>query len=251
MYRDKMLPVISARNCWWGKCVFCYHKLNPQVVRYQQRPVDQVYNDIKELSRITGINIFHLADHSTHMKTLMKLADRLITEGPMVKLLALVRPTGKWTKDITRMLAMAGLQKVYLGLETTSQEKLDLLQKGLTMDILEHDLEAFASAGILTRVFVLDFPTQTIEEFRNTLQWILDRHHIIDAFIAERFKLGRNSIIFLQPDIIKITIDPNADFDLNIYKHRYTAQEETPFEEFFQLRAEYLRKFMEKKREEW
>ncbi len=248
LYMDRSLPVMSARNCWWGKCVFCYHKLNPKLVHYQQRPVEQVHRDISQLVARTGFTTFYMADPSTHKNMIMKLSDRLMTEGPMVKLHATVRSTGKWSIDVTRMAAMGGLSKVYLGLESASKEKLLMLRKGITLENLERDLESFSRAGVMTGVFVLDFPTQTEEEFRQTLQWILDRHSIIDFFIAFKFRLGRNSMVFHHPEIMGITsIDPNADMDLNVYDHKYTTVHELSFRQFFDIRAEYMRNFMKAK----
>ena len=242
-YRHPILPVQTTRNCRWGTCLFCYHRLSSAVEGFQERDAAQVVDVMAGLKDRTGISLFYLADSCTGQDLLLSIARHVLDRRLDVRWIAMSRTTGRFTQKDTRLLAQAGLAEIYFGLETIDSKLLRFIRKGISPSWLEHDLAFFAEAGIKTMVFVLDFPGQTEQQLRATFQWLIEHRRHVGGFVAQRFQLGRLSPVFAEPHTMGLVIDPKVDEDLKVFDHSYTAAGELPLERFQAVVRQYWREF--------
>ncbi len=248
LYTDKILPVQTTRNCSYGKCVFCYHRISSAASKWQECGAANAARRMELYAEQTGLKRFFLADSCTGRNLLSNIADLLIEGGKNYRITAMSRSDGRWSAPLCEKLFKAGISEIYMGLESTSQRSLDFMEKGITLENALSDLTNMTAAGIATVVFILDYPTQSEEELIGTFEWVLARASIISAIIVQKFELGRNSPAFEEPERLEITIDERADFDLNVFSHGYAAKREVSKERFEELARIYIAKFEELKR---
>ena len=243
LYLDRIFPVQTTRNCYWGRCIFCYHRVSSATVGFEERSAGGVVDAMERLKEQYGINTFFLADSCTHINLMRSIALEILRRELDISWIVMGRSGKGWDKETCNLLALSGLREVYMGLETTSPRRLKQIEKGISLQQLDQNLRLMTAAGIRALVFVLDYPGQTAEELKGTFEWVLERQQYIAAFIAQKFSLGRNSVVFEEPGRIGIVVDPGADEDLDVFGHRYTAVEEISPEQFNAMHRMYAARF--------
>ena len=246
-YPDRILPIQTTRHCAWGKCIFCYHREHSSAGSLEQRDPAIVVDRIEALIEATGIRNFYMADSSTELRLMVRVAEELMSRGVQIRWRAMTRSSGDWTRSAAALLSLAGLEALYIGLETAVPEKLEQIDKGITLEGLESDLACMSEAGIETHLFLLDYPTQTLGQLERTFRWVLARHPIITSFIAQKFELGRFARVFDHPELIGITVPEAASENLAVFHLPYTADQEVSREDFDEMNGRYLELFLRAK----
>jgi anaerobic magnesium-protoporphyrin IX monomethyl ester cyclase len=102
---------------------------------------------------------------------LREFCNRIVPQG--VSWSCLSRVTGI-DEDLTRLMKAAGCQRVYLGLETGSQETLKLMNKKATVDEGIEAVRLFHKTGIqVAAFFIVGYPGETIESIEETFKLAL------------------------------------------------------------------------------
>jgi anaerobic magnesium-protoporphyrin IX monomethyl ester cyclase len=90
--------------------------------------------------------------------------------------------------------------------ESGTQRVLDAMRKGSRVAIMDHVLKEAQSAGIRNLIFLLfGFPSETKEEWEETLRFVEAHRNNIDAISKSSFLLLPNSELFNNPDRYGIT----------------------------------------------
>jgi anaerobic magnesium-protoporphyrin IX monomethyl ester cyclase len=130
--------------------------------------------EIRQLHDLHGVNVVLLTDEypTCDAARWEEFLDRLIAMGRKVHLLIETR-----APDIVRDRAIlpkyrkAGIVHVYVGLEATSQETLDRIDKQASVEQGRESVRLIREHGMLSETsFVLGFPEETEESVRRTLE---------------------------------------------------------------------------------
>ena len=121
-----------------------------------------------------GVNVVLLPDEfpTKDRERWERLMDLLIAEDLGVYLLMETRPEDiVRDKDILWKYRKAGVIHIYIGVEATDQETLDLIKKDVSVQVGIEAIKLIHEHGIITETsFILGFPHETKETIARTLE---------------------------------------------------------------------------------
>jgi hypothetical protein len=98
-------------------------------------------------------------------------------------------------------MAESGCKYLLWGLESANQRVLDLMDKGTKPEDVSRLMKRSYAAGIKNHVFMIcGFPTETEDEFAQTIKFLEDHRDYIYAVHRGTFGLEPESPIFEQPE---------------------------------------------------
>ncbi len=166
------LVAYSSRSCPF-QCAFCSETV--QWGKYRHKKEEKVVSELRSLARKYGKNIIVLAD-SLLNPNIDLLADTLLQIPPeerfywdtylrVCDMTDNMDKVNKWRK--------AGLYRVRLGIESGSQNVLNLMDKRITVEKIKSNIRNLAAAGVKISTFwVVGFPGETDDDFKQTLELI-------------------------------------------------------------------------------
>jgi anaerobic magnesium-protoporphyrin IX monomethyl ester cyclase len=146
-------------------CDFCSRPVFGHL--YRKRDLDVVFEEIRQIE-LLGYNQLWIADDNftLNLALLQKFCQRMIGNG--MKWSCLSRSTGI-DAEIAHLMKEAGCQRVYLGLETGSDETLRLMNKKATLQDGIRAVEHFRQAGIeVAAFFIVGYPEETTDSIEQT-----------------------------------------------------------------------------------
>jgi anaerobic magnesium-protoporphyrin IX monomethyl ester cyclase len=212
-----ILPLLTARGCYWHRCAFCSH-FYAYGDEYRSRKIDSVLEDLQTLSRSYSTRYFGFVDESIPVHTLSTLADGIIAENVDVRFAAEVRFEKGFTPEVLSRIHQAGCRMLAFGLESGCQRVSDFMRKGIDIQNASHILKHSTNAGIWNHVFFFfGFPTETVEEAQETLQFIKAHRDIIKSISYDVFRLDRDSDVYSHPQKYQVEIidDTGGEFALS------------------------------------
>lgn len=170
---EPVLPIISCRGCYWGKCTFCSHTrpYGPVVrVRQPEHIVDEMALQIDR----HGVRRFLFVDEAISPKMLKHLSREILNRGLNVQFGAEgVRVEEAFDGDLLRLAYRAGLRWVYVGIESGTQRLLDMIEKGIEIEAVERFIERCREVGIVPQLsFIIGLPGTTPEELQNEIAFL-------------------------------------------------------------------------------
>ena len=187
---DLVYTLRTATSCPYKLCTFCTHHANK---KYNMIDL----NFIKETIVKNNIKKICFIDDCITVSRLDKLADMLI---PLkLKWWAQLRPTKEIIKLLPK-LKKSGLSSVCWGVESGNQRILDLIKKGTNVNEISNVLKESYKNGIINQVYIMfGFPTETREEFYDTIKFLEKNKDYIDLVSPSVFGLQKGSEVFEKP----------------------------------------------------
>ncbi len=147
-------------GCSWNKCAFCEMYTDKN---FRVRDVDEVIKEIREISFLDNSHkkVF-LADGDAMVLStnkLKKVLDAVKEYFPKVRRVsAYAKPKDLANKSVEelKLLNEAGLDLVYVGIETGDNELLKLINKGETFESTVKGLQNAKAGGIKSSVMILN-----------------------------------------------------------------------------------------------
>jgi len=169
--------VNSSRGCI-NECSFCsqqkfWHRT------YRERSPEKFVQELEFLRDSFGVNVVMLSDEyaTRNRERWERILDMIIERKTGVYLL-LETCVGDIIRDADIMwkYKQAGVLHIYVGVEATNQEKLDLFKKNIACEQSREAIRLINEAGMLTECsFVLGMPDETQESIARTLD--LAKHY--------------------------------------------------------------------------
>lgn len=233
LYPDRKLPFRTTRGCYWGKCTFCYYMFR-KTPGYQSgvrpgaissRHLDRlVAFFIRTRSSSAGVPIrVTLADNATSPHFLEQIAEALGTGQGLPEFEALARIDPAFDLPSLRRLHDAGCRDLRFGLETSDAGELRRIRKGIRLDDVPKVLAACGSTGIETRLFLLDYPSQSLEGYQRTLDYVLSLSNVLSRPTPLRFELGVNSEAYYRPELMGLSLPPENATNFSVFSLPFTA----------------------------
>lgn len=216
-----VLPVLSSRGCYWGRCTFCDHSFGYSG-KYRPRDVNLLYNDLDSLKKKYHTRFFTFQDEGVSPKLMGALSDKIIEKKLDIAWLADSRFEPAFSKELGRKLADAGCRMIYFGLESANERILTCMDKGIKMENVPGICRYCTEAGIWTHLFLIfGFPTESRDEARETMAFILANNDIIRSMSFGSFQLTRHSKVYENPDSFDLKrISREDTLDLSLwYEH--------------------------------
>jgi anaerobic magnesium-protoporphyrin IX monomethyl ester cyclase len=167
----KQTSLIVTRGCPFS-CDFCSKPVWGDLFR--KPPLEKVFREIEEI-RSLGYTSLWIADDCFTLDSeyLTAFCREMIRRGVPVGWTCLSR-VDRLTPDLVDLMKRAGCIRVYLGLESGSNETLRLMNKRVTVEQGIRAVHLFSRAGIGTAgFFMVGYPKETIESIEKTFALVL------------------------------------------------------------------------------
>ena len=204
MCAEKILPVLTARGCPWGKCSFCTHHRSYK--RYRQASVEKTVSDMEYLKDRYGVRFFNVFDEMIPPARFRNLARRLMKQGLDICYSAYGKPVKNFDCPTLKIIHDSGCRLILWGVESASQRVLDRMHKGTRVDEIKEVLRCASETGIKNLVFMMfGFAGETEEEFQQSLSFLESNKMFIHALSKGTFRLMEGSEIARNPQAFGIT----------------------------------------------
>lgn len=163
--------VNSSRGCI-NECSFCSQQ-KFWLRSYRERKAEAFVRELEYLRDAHGVNVVMLSDeYATRNRDRWESILDLMIERQTNVYLLLETCVGDILRDTDIMwkYKKAGVLHIYVGVEATSQDKLDRFKKNVACEQSREAIRLINEAGMLTECsFVLGTPDETPETIANTL----------------------------------------------------------------------------------
>ncbi len=162
---SKATSIIVTLGCPYG-CDFCSKPIFGSAVR--RRDLDVVFAEIAQI-RALGYDSLWIADDTFTLNEayLAEFCRRIMDTELTWSCLS--RANGI-SAETVRLMKESGCRRVHLGLESGSQDTLDLMNKQVTLEQGAHAAELYSRAGIeVAAFFIVGYPGETVPAIEETL----------------------------------------------------------------------------------
>ncbi|MFQ5575922.1 MAG: B12-binding domain-containing radical SAM protein, partial [Anaerolineae bacterium] len=200
---EPVLPIITCRGCYWGKCTFCSHTRPYGPVVRVRRP-EQVVDEMALQMERTGARRFLFVDEAISPKMMRRLSEEILARGLELQFGAEgVRVEEAFDDALLRLAHRAGLRWVYVGIESSTQRLLNLMDKGIRIETVERFIARCREVGIVPQLsFIIGLPGTTPEELKNEVAFL--KRYPVDS---SSFVLLLGSPMQERPDDFGIRIE--------------------------------------------
>jgi len=236
-YRQpERLDIFDSRGCI-TRCHFCSEWQFWKAFRSMSG--DRIFEEIAYQVKIfPGVNYFYFIGSLLNgsVKALSRFCDLVIRSNLKIRWAgqAVIRP--EMDKELLEKMKKAGCEWLGYGIESGSQKVVDSMNKHFSITKAEEVLRDTHQAGISTQVnFMFGIPTETGDDFKQTLQFLERNRENIDSVLASQSFCVIDKGTYLHTNAEKFGII-NADHHLywetngNNYPERFRR-----YEEFCQL----------------
>jgi ribosomal peptide maturation radical SAM protein 1 len=222
---DVLLPIETARGCWWGAkhhCTFC--GLNRAGMEFRAKEPQQVIDMLDVLSRRYGRLDFNAIDNIMAPEYTEQLFGRLAEAKSDIRLHYEIRPHFK-REQLARM-RNGGLISVQPGIESFSTHVLKLMKKHST-GMRNLELMKWCTYYGINNLYniLVGFAGETAEDYRLQCEVIGKIPHLQPPYAIAKARADRGSPMFTEPDKHGVGhlrpadcyryIFPRGRFDLN------------------------------------
>ena len=220
--QEVLLPIETARGCWWGvknHCTFC--GLNRAGMEFRAKNVDNVIQQLDELSRRYGILDFNAIDNIIAPEYIEKLFGQLGEANTDIRLHYEVRPS--LSRAQLRQMRKGGLFSIQPGVESLSTHILKLMRKHTT-GMRNLELIKWSTYYGINNLYniLLRFPGETVEDYRAQCEVISQIHHFQAPWAIAKARADRGSPMYSEPETQSVTrLVPSPCYDFLFPKDRF------------------------------
>ncbi len=170
---NSVLAIVSSSRGCSQQCSFCSQQLFWKR-RWRGRSAENFVEELEYLRDTYGVNVVMIADETPTLnrKRWEQILDLLIERDVGTKLLLETR-----VDDIIRdenimwKYRKANIDHIYLGVESITQEMLNMFKKNIKLEHSKKALDLINEQDIVTETsFVLGMPDDTMESIENTVE---------------------------------------------------------------------------------
>ena len=165
--------VLTSRGCPF-RCIFCPNSLRQPPVRFHS--AERVLDEVRQLKGDYGIEAMAFLDENFLVnKARVEEICRKMADEKLNILWSCAASAHYVNRQTAAMIREAGCRQVIFGFESGSQRILDILDKSATVEQNKEAIRVCKEAGLMVSgLFMLGNPTETIEDVRLTQKFILE-----------------------------------------------------------------------------
>lgn len=234
-----IVPFRLSEGCYWGKCTFCSRY---DTRRFATISPAEAAARIEQVHRRFSVSCFAINDDCLTPPYLEAFCRELAARDLGLSISLWCKPVGQFTPARMELLARAGVRLIRWGVETGHPRILKLMNKGTDLGDTVRVLSDSSRMGIWNHAtMILGFPTETVEEAKETIGFLEGKLDAIHSSILFRFSLLTHSYIMKNPDLFSITRleRPKTPFS---YEHPFecaSGMKPDEFREFWQWANRY------------
>ncbi len=224
-----VLPYMSSRGCYWGKCTFCTHSFIYDSY-YRKENETRVAEEIGYLSKKYKTKYFTFSDEAISPNAFNRMSQAILKQGVEMRALGMLKfeSGDKESPELFEDVYKAGFLMLFFGLESANDRILSIIDKGCDQNTERSVLKNSSTAGIWNHLYLFfGFPTEEREEAEDTIQFTVENSEkgsgTIHSVGQSIFALEKDSAIYHNPakfKIDRILHDPDRDmaivFDFEI-----------------------------------
>ena len=236
---DRILPYLSTRGCYWGKCKFCDHG-EGYTAGYRAKNIDQIIEEIRHLRDKYQAAHFHFPDESYPPALFKKLTSRLIEADLQIAWSTHLRFEESLLDDrVWGNAEKSGCKFLHMGFESGSERVLKLMGKATTTEVIQRSLEASSRHGVWNHVMgFFGFPGETLEDAKTTVRFLEDNKEHVHSIGFGTFDLSKYSPVLKNPKKFGVTYNRNPEWDLAL-DYYFTVEEGLGIEDAERVLAEF------------
>lgn len=172
---EPVLPISTCRGCYWGKCSFCSHT-RPHGETVRARSPERIVAELAAQHERHGVRAFLFVDEAIAPRMLDAISQQLLERGLDLRWGAEgVRLERHFDAALLTRARKAGLRWVYVGVESSQQRLLDLMDKGIDAETIRSFVQCCQDIGIVAQLsFIVGLPTTTEAELQAELAFMRD-----------------------------------------------------------------------------
>ncbi len=190
------LLIETARGCWWGEkqhCTFC--GLNGQTMGYRSKSAERANEELSYLSKSYGIEQIEFVDNILDLKYIDTLFPDLARAGSKLEFFLETKSNLRFEQ--LRTLRRGGVRAIQPGIESFSNQVLQLMRKGCTGLQNIQLLRWCEELGITVFWNLLyGFPDESVAEYARMAELIPLLSHLQKPGYCGRIHVDRFSPLF-------------------------------------------------------
>lgn len=170
MYGCKKTALLYMSKGCYGQCTFCFNKSFHRQC-YRVRPIKTFLEEVEYLMKNHGVDCIYFADElwCRNKKELQEQCNAFIESGLGFKWFTETR-AGYFDQEDYALMKKAGCICVAFGIETGSPTMMKTIKKNLPFDKIEETFENCKAVDLVSIAnFIIGFPEETEEQFRETI----------------------------------------------------------------------------------
>ena len=213
-----VLPLLTARGCYFGRCAFCNVGYG-EPEAFSQLQAEQLAEQMLALHHKYGARHIFFADEAVTPRNLRNLSPILEAQGSPVHWGGCVRFEKVLSADLLQSMGRGGCRMILFGLESASQKVMQLMVKGTELAHMSRILREGSAAGIWNHTFFFfGFPGETLDDAQETVNFLYAHKHVIHSAALGTFLMERYSPAHRFPRTYKVKrVIEAPDKDLAIY----------------------------------
>lgn len=213
-----VLPLLTARGCYFGKCAFCNVGYG-EPEAFSQLKAEQLAEQMLALHEKYGTRHIFFADEAITPRNLRNLSPILEDKGAPVQWGGCVRLEKVISQELLHDMKRGGCAMVLYGLESASEAIIELMVKGTELDHMSRILRESHEAGIWNHTFFFfGFPGEKLEHAQETVNFLYEHKQYINSAALGTFLMERYSPAHRFPASFKVKrIIEKPERDLAIY----------------------------------
>lgn len=230
---EPIIPLLTAKGCYWGKCKFCTHHEGYGQGYY--RIDEDVLTTTLSTLLAEGHRSFYFVDEALPPRVLGRLGEVFDDLGSgsvrRPRWMAEARAERSFAQPASaELLAKSGCALLVNGIETGVQRVSDLMDKGIDLDAAARHARECATVGIRVGwMFFIGYPGETEAESRATFEFIEANAESVDYASVGVFSLERGSPLHLGAPANGITeIDGAVEPYRVVFAYAYQGTRVTP-----------------------
>ncbi|MZG30770.1 MAG: B12-binding domain-containing radical SAM protein [Nitrospinae bacterium] len=224
-----VLPYMSSRGCYWGKCTFCTHSFIYDSY-YRKENETRVAEEIGYLGKKYKTKYFTFSDEAISPNAFNRMSKAILKQGVEMRSLGMLKfeSGDKESPELFEDVYKAGFLMLFFGLESANDRILSIIDKGCDQETERSVLKNSSDAGIWNHLYLFfGFPTEERDEAEETIQFTVENSEVgtgtVHSVGQSIFALEKDSAIYHNPGkfkIDRIIHDPDRDmaivFDFDI-----------------------------------
>jgi anaerobic magnesium-protoporphyrin IX monomethyl ester cyclase len=211
-----VLPLLTARGCYFGKCAFCNVGYG-EPENFSQLRAEHLADQMLTLQARYGVQHIFFADEAITPRNLRALSPLLVGRG--IHWGGCARFEKVIDQQLLASMAAGGCRMILFGLESASEAIMAAMVKGTELEHMSRILRESTAAGIWNHTFFFfGFPGETLDDAQKTVNFLYAHKPYIHSAALGTFLMERYSPAHLAPQSfgVKLILE-EPDKDLAIY----------------------------------
>lgn len=223
LYTGENIPLEFSRGCI-ANCTFCSE--TNFWVSFRTKTAEQIVDEMEKHVNEHGINDFRIVDSlmNGNHRLLEQMVDLILERGLIVGWNGFCRIDKKLTPELLKKMKQAGCHTVNYGIESGSQNVLDLMKKQYTVEEIYRCVKDTQAAGIMVDSQILiGFPGETWKNFYETLKMLKDLRPFFNRiYPGIPLQVTKQTEIWDNLDRYKVKFDKKGNwYTSNLLNNRY------------------------------